>query len=433
MRLLSRLAFAGLISLASATTKATALPADVYILSNTQLASSEPIPHTHREIARHVLLQRLGRESQLDDIPDGLTAEDALDHIARYGKAPKPLFSDNAAASATPEANTPSQLLMVLEGVLDDRMAAISKSLSGDGLELAFHVDHAPSSEANQHLVDVELSSIAGSCDVAAAINPYDKCWKGMSLAVKYDVAKVRFSLTSFSQQCTGSSFHDHGTNPLHQHPEIVQSLVDNLPALREAISSSTLEATILVLPESTRHSAHKHWAAPSPVSELRRRAEAPLSGVPKNKVVVAPGSGGVVAPPSLSAAADDDTTTPAKMNLGCFTSYNSCVSATGNCTGHGECVDRYATGAQGQADDRVCFVCACKSTKTHPEIEDQDLHTHWGGAYCQKIDVSSPFWLLFGTSLLLVGVVTGSIALLFNVGEEKLPGVIGAGVSRSK
>lgn len=125
---------------------------------------------------------------------------------------------------------------------------------------------------------------------------------------------------------------------------------------------------------------------------------------------------------------------TPAQINLGCFTSYNSCVSATSNCTGHGACIDKYAAStSDGQSGDRQCFVCACGSTKANPEKADEDLHVQWGGAYCQKVDISSQFWLLAGTSILLVGVVTGSIALLFNVGEEKLPGVIGAGVSRSK
>lgn len=213
------------------------------------------------------------------------------------------------------------------------------------------------------------------------------------------------------------------------QKPDTVQSLIDNLTSLRNAISSNTLEAALLLLPESTRSSKHAHWTANAP-SELRRRAEAPIADG-KAKVVVAPGSGGeqISSSPAFSAA-----DSPAKINLGCFTSYNSCVAGTSNCTGHGECIDKYAASSQDpQEGDRQCFVCLCKSTRTHPDNEDDTQHTHWGGAYCQKIDVSSPFWLLAGTSLLLVGIVTGCIAMLFNVGEEKLPGVIGAGVSRSK
>lgn len=139
----------------------------------------------------------------------------------------------------------------------------------------------------------------------------------------------------------------------------------------------------------------------------------------------MAPGSGGAV----VGGEAADPSS---KINLGCFTSFNSCVATTGNCTGHGMCVDKYAVPGQGSGD-KQCFVCSCLSTLTHPDDKDKNGRTHWGGAYCQKIDVSSPFWLLFGTSFILVGLVTGCIVMLFSVGEEKLPGVIGAGVSRSK
>jgi 1,4-dihydroxy-2-naphthoate octaprenyltransferase len=49
----------------------------------------------------------------------------------------------------------------------------------------------------------------------------------------------------------------------------------------------------------------------------------------------------------------------------------------------------------------------------------------------CQKKDVSVPFWLLAGFTIGIIGVVTFAIGLLYSIGEEKLPGVIGAGVSR--
>lgn len=196
---------------------------------------------------------------------------------------------------------------------------------------------------------------------------------------------------------------------------------MEDLSALRKSVASNILEATIVVLPQSTRQSKHAYWTTNAP-SELRRRfLESPISDA-VTKVVVAPGSGGAVAE-----AADPSS----KMNLGCFSSFNSCVSSTSNCTGHGTCVDKYAVPGQGSGD-KQCFVCSCLSTKAHPDKENSQ-HVHWGGAYCQKIDVSSPFWLLFGTSLILVGLVTGCIVMLFSVGEEKLPGVIGAGVSRSK
>ena len=49
----------------------------------------------------------------------------------------------------------------------------------------------------------------------------------------------------------------------------------------------------------------------------------------------------------------------------------------------------------------------------------------------CQKEDVSVQFWLIAGSTIALVGAVTFAIGLLFSVGEEKMPGVLGAGVVR--
>jgi hypothetical protein len=40
---------------------------------------------------------------------------------------------------------------------------------------------------------------------------------------------------------------------------------------------------------------------------------------------------------------------------------------------------------------------------------------------------------MLAGFTITIVGAVSFAISMLFSVGEETLPGVIGAGVSRSK
>lgn len=181
-------------------------------------------------------------------------------------------------------------------------------------------------------------------------------------------------------------------------------------------------------MPESTRSSKHAQWISNDP-SELRRRVETPITDFNSKIVVSDEAPDDLVS--SASVFAGSETT---KMNLGCFTSYNSCVTATNNCTGHGLCRDKYADStSDGQpAGDKQCFMCHCLPTLAHPDKDDGE-ENHWGGAYCQKIDISSPFWLLAGTSILLVGIVAGCIGMLFSVGEEKLPGVIGAGVSRSK
>ncbi|KAK7703443.1 hypothetical protein SLS64_009112 [Diaporthe eres] len=400
MMLLNGLALAGLAGLASSA--ATHEQAEVYILSSKQAASSSSstlvTPSLPRQLARDILFQRVTGDLQLKDLSSTIVGDRVLSYFDQYGRSPRPLFDTSS------EDVSPSQLVVLLEGVTEDNARTLREGLQKEDFAPAFKIEDAPSTKANKHLVDVEFAAggVSGSCDVAAAINPYDSCWKGMSLVVKYDAAKD---------------------------PEALQALVDSVPALSKSVSSNNLEATLILLPESSRASKHSYWTTDAP-TDLRRRYsdESPMSDAKVDKVTVSPGSGGVDLGFTPGAAAKGD-----KMNLGCFTSQNSCVTATSNCTGHGTCVDKFAVpGQETREGDKQCFVCSCLSTKKFPDKENSK-HVHWGGAYCQKIDVSSPFWLIATTTVVLVGVVTGCIAMLFSIGEEKLPGVIGAGVSRSK
>lgn len=82
----------------------------------------------------------------------------------------------------------PSQLVVLLEGVTKNNAKTLKEGL---GSKPAFSIADPPSAQANKYFIDNELSSVAGSCDVAAAIDPYSSCWNGLSLVVKYDVGKV--------------------------------------------------------------------------------------------------------------------------------------------------------------------------------------------------------------------------------------------------
>ncbi|KAL1877932.1 hypothetical protein Daus18300_002285 [Diaporthe australafricana] len=400
MMLLNGLAIAGLAGLATSAT--THEQAEVYILSSkqpTHSSSSLAPPSLPRQLARDILFQRVTGDLQVQDLSSTIVGDRVLSYFDQYGRSPRPLFGDSS------ENLSPSQLVVLLEGVTDDNAKTLREELRKGDYAPAFKIDDAPSTKANKHLVDVEFaaSGVSGSCDVAAALNPYDSCWKGMSLVVKYDAGKDS---------------------------EALQALVDNLPNLSKSISSNSLEATLILLPESSRSSKHSYWTTDAP-TDLRRRFsdESPMSDAKVDKVVVSPGSGGIDLGITPGAAAKKGD----KMNLGCFTSLNSCVTATSNCTGHGTCMDKFAVpGQETREGDKQCFVCSCLSTKKFPDKENSK-HVHWGGAYCQKIDVSSPFWLIATTTVVLVGLVSGCIAMLFSIGEEKLPGVIGAGVSRSK
>lgn len=81
----------------------------------------------------------------------------------------------------------------------------------------------------------------------------------------------------------------------------------------------------------------------------------------------------------------------------------------------------------------RACFTCGCVPQNVTFKLEGNRTGSniiYWGGSACQKKDVSGPFWLIAIFSVVMVGLISWAIGLLYSIGEETLPGVIGAGVS---
>lgn len=66
-------------------------------------------------------------------------------------------------------------------------------------------------------------------------------------------------------------------------------------------------------------------------------------------------------------------------------------------------------------------------------ETEYGKKTTYFGGPACNKKDIVMPFWLIGGTSVFLIFVVSWGMGLLYSMGSEELPSVIGAGVSGPK
>ena len=163
--------------------------------------------------------------------------------------------------------------------------------------------------------------------------------------------------------------------------------------------------------------SSPSSWAD-KPEELRRRQAETVMSAVDHDE------------PAAETSAAKEETfymSTVARNNIpACFNSEDGCVTGTGNCSGHGQCQNRYAK-ADGSEGKDVCYTCRCLST-----VSDSGSLTHWAGGACSKKDISTPFWLFAGFTILLLGILSLSIGMLFSIGEEKLPGVIGAGVSKS-
>lgn len=196
-----------------------------------------------------------------------------------------------------------------------------------------------------------------------------------------------------------------------------MKTIMDTLRSIPKLAKGGKLEATVVLLPE-TSDNAKPSWS--DKPQELRRRQAA--------EQIISSNHKAASASATHPAASTSTLFAPKKPVPACFNSNESCITGTGNCSGHGSCVNKYGAVPENPKEGDVCFVCRCKSTHN-----DNSGPTHWGGATCAKQDVSVPFWLFFGFTIVIVGIVWMSISLLFSVGEEKLPGVIGAGVSRSK
>jgi hypothetical protein len=117
-----------------------------------------------------------------------------------------------------------------------------------------------------------------------------------------------------------------------------------------------------------------------------------------------------------------------------CYSSLDACTNLTNSCSGHGKCYQKTGGSAK---QDVSCFACMCKETYDHFLQGEDKIPSYriiyWGGGACQKKDVSGPFWLFATFTVVMVGLVSWAIGMLFSIGEEKLPGVIGAGVSSNK
>lgn len=111
-----------------------------------------------------------------------------------------------------------------------------------------------------------------------------------------------------------------------------------------------------------------------------------------------------------------------------CHSDKETCDSVTNSCAGHGKCVLKYTTGS-GENLNSTCYACKCGNT-TRVNPDGTVKTTFWGGPACQKKDVSSPFFLIAGFTIVLIATVAWGIGLMFSIGQEELPSVIGAGVA---
>lgn len=186
-----------------------------------------------------------------------------------------------------------------------------------------------------------------------------------------------------------------------------------------------------MIFPESSYQAKHSpnpygtyELPSASQIYARREQAEEPITITSDTSSSITPNA-------AFSPSETQIATKLPKVVPMCYSSADACISSTNNCSGHGTCFQKYSGADGGSAAANPCFACGCKSTLQ--VINGTNVTTHWGGGACSKVDISSPFWLISGFTVLLVFLVSWAIGMLFSIGEEKLPGVIGAGVSSAK
>lgn len=196
---------------------------------------------------------------------------------------------------------------------------------------------------------------------------------------------------------------------------------------------------TVVMLPTSSSHSKRttNPWGTydvPLSNGARRQNPEAPLSAGPEPASSPAPPVSDLEDFPVIINQAKPKV--PVRGILpSCFASLSSCQKTTNNCTGHGECKLLHKGRGSGKDQQTVdCYGCACSPTVQHVDedkgMESKRKVTYWGGPACQKKDISVQFWLFVGTGVILAFLVASGIGMLFSMGSEELPSVIGAGVS---
>ncbi|CAM1504444.1 Fc.00g020350.m01.CDS01 [Cosmosporella sp. VM-42] len=357
--------------------------AEVYILPPPTAASTSISP----SLARLVLLQRIapiGKGPSIHDIPDGADPEDVVSLMNKFGKTPVQLFEGKDHA-------TPNQLVVMLEGMTEAQIKELGSAFE---IQPAFTIANPPSAKAHDKLLKNDFYNAGitneNECSMEEVANPFEKkCWNGKAAVAKYDVSK---------------------------NPEVMEELLLKFAGLDMLATNGEVETIIVLLPAVPETSSTKQWSD-KPQELRRRQAETVMSSLDETAELAAP----------TSSVPETPIFYPTKKIPSCFNSQDSCSTGTGNCSGHGTCMNKWAK-PDGSKGSEVCYTCHCLST-----VSGQGGVTHWAGASCSKQDISFQFWLFAGFTLAMVGILYMAIGLLFSVGEEKLPGVIGAGVSRSK
>ncbi|KAF2679323.1 hypothetical protein K458DRAFT_314437 [Lentithecium fluviatile CBS 122367] len=385
----------------------------VYILDPSPRPSAQAPSSVDPETARLIFAQRLGL-SRFHSINN--PTEETVQQINAFGGRQQKLFGGEG-----PERSR-AQLLVWVDNAEDATGTIVA--IIGDASQWtsSFTITSPPSAADNDRLINDMILQADSLCKKAGS-NDYTRA--------AVDTLVLMHSLVS---NLGPLSTHSKYLSILREDGKRTGELATLVPELL-AYSSGDYgySITVVVMPPSSSHSkrAAIPWGSYDvPSLQPRREAtEEPLSPSTAEPASSSNPVSDLEDFPTIMQAEGNDTTPPLGILPSCFASRSECESKTHGCSGHGEC----SLSRPGGKDRTKCYACTCKPDIKHVGengMESKIKTTYWGGPACQKKDVSIPFWLFFGSGVLLTFLITTGIGMLYSMGSEELPSVIGAGVS---
>ncbi|KAF2650217.1 hypothetical protein K491DRAFT_782797 [Lophiostoma macrostomum CBS 122681] len=388
----------------------------VFVYDPVSKAAPQQPPSVSAETARLILAQRLGL-SRFHSIKQA--SEEVIAQINTYGGRRQQLFG-----AGKDKEQSLSHTLVWIDDV--EEIDAIMKDVDRTQFT-EFTISDAPASSDNTRLIQdmiVQAESIP---------TPYDPMGHTYSSGISAEAALKEYlgkSANTYNDYLT--ILHADKTDKL-----LTSDISTGLRGLLDASQSQgkvDWPITVVFMPPSSSHSkrsTHPYgtYDVPSAIEARREKTEAPLSP-PSSEPSTTPKVPDLEDFPTIFTAAANDTPVLGILPT-CFQSEDACKRRTNGCSGHGNC-RRSRTATDKKLND--CWSCSCNATVVHTGheegMETKTKTTYWGGPACQKKDVSVPFFLFAGTGVVLAFLIAGGIGLLYSMGSEELPSVIGAGVS---
>ncbi|OAG21719.1 hypothetical protein CC77DRAFT_1019623 [Alternaria alternata] len=382
-----------------------------FVASSLYCAVLAARPTVSPETARLIIAQRLGL-SRFHSV-EHADAE-TIRHINTYGGRQQKLFGGDDAEQ------TKAHLLVWAEDAEQDEATVIIND--GSDRTQDFTISSAPSASDNDRLI---LDFIAQAESLPAYPDPQQRTYTS------------NFKIDSVLPPNYKSEPHNGYLNIWRTDKSSNMTPEELAQVLGKTITKAAetgFSTTFVMMPRSAskgKRAANPWGMYDIPSKEARRQnPEAVLSSQPVPAVSKVPD------------LEDFPVVIQAENNKGpvrgilptCFKSMSACQTQTHNCSSHGECKLLHKGRGSGSDQETVdCFGCACSATVEYEDgkgMEEKRKVTYWGGPACQKKDISVQFWLFVGSGVVLAFLVSAGIGMLYTMGAEELPSVIGAGVS---